>query len=329
MVARSRARQIIGHENSTLLFVLLGLIFGIGAMSGGLSLGRLNTSNVLMQSSIKGVAAIGQAVVILTGGIDASVGGIGLFSSVLGAALISTKWESIIGHPISLSLALPIMVLAGLGWGAINGTFVSKVGIPALIATLGFWQISTGAAFEIVKGNTIGGIPDAMSWWGQGMVGPVPVPVIVFVLVAVVVYFILNYTGYGRAVYATGGNPVSAWLSGINVNRVLFSVYPIAGFLAGIAAIMQLGRIESAAMTSLSGLEIDSITAAAIGGVSLMGGRGNIIGVVLGTLIVGVISNGLSVMKAGPATLRIAKGAILIIAVAIDCLRRRRGTKTV
>jgi ribose/xylose/arabinose/galactoside ABC-type transport system permease subunit len=303
---------------------LLALIFGFGGATRGASLTAVNATNVMLQSSIRGITAVGQAFVILTGGIDVSVGGNALFCSIMGTALMSTDWTSIVGYPLAPGLGVLLMILAGLGWGTVNSTLVSKVGIPALISTLGMWQITTGAAFRITMGKTIGGVPEGLAWWGQGYVGGVPVPVIIFVIVAIIGYYVLNYTVYGRSIYATGGNPLSAWLSGINVPRVHFSVYAVAGFLAGLGSFVQLGRIMSASMMSLEGLEIDSIAAVTIGGVSLMGGRGNLIGVILGSLIIGVVNNGLSVLRAGPAAIRIVKGAIIILAVAIDYIRRQR-----
>ena len=321
---RERARSILAHESATLVIVLMALIFGIGGFTRGGTLTLDNARNVMLQSSIRGIASIGQAMVILTAGIDVSVGGNALFCTTIGAALLTSSDLNIIGHPLPLGLGILIVIVSGLGWGAVNSVLVSRVGIPALISTLGLWQITTGAAFEIIEGRTIGKLPEALAWWGQGTVAGVPVPVIIFVTVAVVAYYVLNYTTYGRSIYATGGNPASAWLSGINVKRVLFSVFLIAGFLAGLAAFIQLGRVMSANMKGMMGLEIDSIAAAAIGGVSLMGGRGNLIGVIIGSLIIGTINNGLSVLKAGAATVRIAKGAIIIAAVAVDYVRRRR-----
>ena len=323
-VVGARVRSIFRHENANLAIVLLALIFGFGGLTKGGSLSIVNATNVLLQSSIRGITAVGQAFVILTGGIDVSVGGNALFCSILGTSLMSTDWQSIIGYPLAPGLGVLLMILAGLGWGTVNSMLVSRVGIPALISTLGLWQITTGAAFRVTMGKTIGGVPESLAWWGQGTVGLVPVPVIIFILVAIVAYYVLNYTRYGRSVYATGGNPVSAWLSGVNTTRVLFSVFAIAGFLAGLASFVQLGRIMSASMMSLKGLEIDSIAAVTIGGVSLMGGRGTLIGVVLGSLIIGVVNNGLSVLRAGPPAIRIVKGTIIIAAVAVDYLRRRR-----
>ena len=320
----ARVRAVFRHENATLGMVLLALIFGLGGFTGGGTLSFVNVRNVMLQSSIRGIIAVGQAFVILTGGIDVSVGGNALFCSILGTSLMSSDWQSIIGYPLPIGLGVLIMMLAGLGWGIVNSALVSRVGIPALISTLGLWLITTGAAFRLTAGKTIGGVPEGLAWWGQGIVGGVPVPVIMFIIVAIVGYYVLNYTSYGRSIYATGGNPVSAWLSGINVPMVLFSVYAVAGFLSGLASFIQLGRIMSASMMSLKGLEIDTIAAVTIGGVSLMGGRGNLIGVVLGTLILGVVNNGLSVLRAGPPAIRIVKGTIIIAAVAIDYIRRWR-----
>ncbi len=335
---RSRARQIASavwhYEVTPLLVVLIALIFAMGGATRGLTLTRANTMNVMLQSSIRGITSLGQAFVILTAGIDVSVGGNALFCSVLGAGLMAQNWqnlilrlhlEHLIAQPFPLAAGAAVMVLAGLGWGAFNGVFVSKVGIPALIVTLGLWQILTGMAFRVSEGRAIGWLPESIVWWGAGTIAGVPVPVVIFIVIAIIVYFVLNYTTFGRSVYAVGGNPVSAWLSGINVNRVLFAVYCIAGFLAGVSAFIMLGRIQSASMRSLSGLELDSIAAATIGGISLMGGRGNILGVIIGALIIGVVNNGMSVLNADPSVYGIIKGAIIIMAVTIDFVRRRRG----
>ena len=322
--ARETARRIFRHENAALIFVLIGLIFVMGYLTRGKTLSMANTMNVLLLSSIRGMAAIGQGMVILTAGIDLSVGGNAMFCSVLGAGVMATNWQNIIGHPLPIGLGVLIMLLAGTAWGAFNGTMVSRVGIPALISTLGLWQITTGAGIIVSGGHDTGWQPEGLAWFGSGNVGGVPVPVIIFAVVAVIAYFALNHTTYGRSVYAVGGNPVSAWLSGINVKRVQFSVYAIAGFLSGLAAFTMLGRMMFASNRSLKGLEIDSIAAATVGGVSLMGGRGTLIGVVLGTLIIGVINNAMTVLNADPSTMGIVKGSIIILAVVIDYMRRRR-----
>ncbi len=279
---------------------------------------------MLLQSSIRGVASVGQAFVILSAGIDVSVGGMGLFCTVLGASIMTSSFMNVVGDPVPMIIALPIMVLAGIGWGAVNGTMVSRIGMPPLIVTLGMWEITKGAAFQTGSGQSIGFLPEGLLFFGGGRIAGVPVPVIIFIVVAIIGYWVLSYTTYGRSVYAVGGNPVSAWLSGINVKRILFSVYVISGFLAGLAGVIITGRVMSASMISLQGLEIDSIAAATVGGVSLSGGKGSLFGVVFGVLIIGVVNNSMSILGAGPAVQGIVKGAIILIAVAVDYIRRQR-----
>jgi len=323
--AKDIAKRFFKHENTPLLFVLIALMLVMGYITGGKTLSLANMRNTLLLSSIRGIAAIGQGMVILTAGIDVSVGGNAMFCSLLGAGVMATNWQNIIGNPLPIGLGALIMLMAGLGWGSVNGALVSRVGIPALISTLGLWQITSGAGLAVSGGHDTGWQPEGLVWFGSGNVGGVPVPTVIFIVVAVVAYFILYYTSYGRSVYATGSNPVAAWLSGVNVKRTLFSVYAIAGFLAGLAAFTMLGRMMFASNRSLEGLEIDSIAAATVGGISLMGGRGTLIGVVLGTLIIGVVNNAMTVLSADPATSGVVKGAIIILAVVIDYVRRRRG----
>lgn len=324
--ARDNARRFFRHENGTLFLVLLALIGTVAFVTKGLAVSRANIANVLLQSSIRGVASVGQAFVILTAGIDLSVGGAGLLASVLGAALMTrTTYMNLVGFPMSVLVVVPIMILAGTIVGLINGVMISRVGMPALIMTLGMWQVAKGVGFTICQGSSIGRLPDGIAFLGAGNISGIPTPVIVFVCVALIGYFILYHTSFGRSVYAVGGNPVGAWLSGINTRNIILSVYVLSGFLAGLAGVMITGRVLSASMRSLVGLELDTIGAVCIGGVSLMGGRGNLIGVIIGVLIIGVINNGMSIMGAGPDMKDIAKGVIIITAVAIDILGRRRG----
>lgn len=320
------AKRFFRHENSILFIVLVALIGGMGGVTHGKSIATVNMRNVLIQSSTRGVAAIGQAFVILTAGIDISVEGAGLSAAVLGSVLMTTDMRlNVINHAVSIPVGLLAMVMLGAGWGLINGLLVSRIGMPPLIVTLGMWQIATGFAFRICRGFTIYGLPAGLAFFGQSTIAGLPVPIIIFIAVAVVSYFVLSYTSYGRSVYAVGGNPISAWLCGISVRNVRFSVYIISGFLAGLAAIIMTGRAVSASMASLGGLALDSIAAATVGGVSLAGGAGNIIGVVIGTLIIGVLNNALSILGASPAMVGIVRGVVIITAVAVDFVRRRKG----
>ena len=318
------ARRFFRNENATLLGVLIALIGGMAVITNGLTISRANMMNILLQSSIRGVASVGQAFVMLSAGIDVSVGGIGLMSAILGASLMTkAPYLNIIGYPVSLYGVIPIMLLVGAAWGVINGLSVSRIRMPALIVTLAMWGITGGVGFQISGGRSISSLPDQMAFVGQGRILGIPVPVIIFIVVAVIAYFVLEHTTFGRSVYAVGGNPVSAWLSGINVKNVQFMVYVISGFLAGSAGVILTGRVMSASMRTLGGLELDSIAAVCVGGVSLAGGKGTLIGAIIGVLIIGVINNGMSVLGAGPAVQGIVKGAIIFTAVAIDYTRRR------
>jgi putative xylitol transport system permease protein len=218
---------------------------------------------------------------------------------------------------------IAVMLLVGAGVGSVTGSIVSRIGVPALIVTLGLWQVCRGSAFLICGGYTIANVPTGMRFIGAGHIAGVPVPIIIFVAVAIVTYFVLYHTTFGRLVYAVGGNPVSAWLSGINIKNILFSVYVISGFLAALAGIIMLGRMACASMAAASALMLDSIAAVSIGGVSLMGGRGTLIGVIIGVMIIGVIRNGMNIIGMHPAYQDIVGGVVIITAVSIDYLRRR------
>jgi len=321
---REITKRIFSHENTILATVLVALIAGMAGATKGLTASRANMINILIQSSIRGVASMGQTFVILTGGIDLSVGGIGLFSSILGARVMATGWHCILDNPLSPALGVPLMLAVGLAWGMANGALISRIALPPLIVTLGIWEITKGVSFLVCQGTSLAQQPISLAILGQGDIGGIPTPIIIFISVTVISYFVLHQTTFGRSVYAVGGNPVSSWLSGLDVKRIIFAVYAISGFLAGISGAILTGRIMSASMQSLGGLELDSIAAVVIGGVSLAGGRGTVIGVFIGVLIISVINNGMSVLGADPAVQGIAKGAIIIGAVAIDFMRRRR-----
>jgi ribose/xylose/arabinose/galactoside ABC-type transport system permease subunit len=330
--AKDAAKLLLRHENAILVVILIALTVVMSAVSQGKTASRDNIMNILLQSSMRGVSAIGQAFVILTSGIDLSVGGIGLMSSFLGAILMTEGSQAtgmahsqytIAGQPIPIALAVLFMLLVGIGWGLANGSAVSRIGVPPLIVTLAMWQITMGVGYRLANGATVTNLAEGYAFFGHTEVAGVPLPVVYFLVVAVIGYFVLNHTTFGKSVYAVGGNRVSAWLSGINIKDVVLSVYAISGFLAGLAGVIMTSRAMSASMKSLSGLELDSIGAVAVGGISLAGGRGSLIGVVVGTIIIGVINNAMSVLGVSSGMMFITKGLVIFAAVAIDCLRRR------
>lgn len=322
--AQEVAKRVFRHENAVLIIILVGIMAAMAVVSKGLSISAGNLRNILVQSSTRGIAAIGELFVLLTAGIDLSVGGIALMSSLACASLITTGYQNLIGAPIPLGAGILLLVLVGLGVGAVNGLAVSRLGMSAVIVTLAMWIMSTGFGYLFCKGMTIQLLPRSLAFFGQGYIAGVPVPVIIFVVVAVVAYFVLNHTTFGRSVYAVGGNPVSAWLAGINVKNVLFLVLVISGFLGALAGLVIMSRTMVAGMLTGMGLELDAIAAVLVGGVSLAGGRGNLIGVVIGALIIGVINNGMNIVVVGPAYDDLVKGGIIFAAVAVDVRRRRR-----
>jgi ribose/xylose/arabinose/galactoside ABC-type transport system permease subunit len=320
---RDIARRVVRHENFVLLVVLLGLIGIFSAITHGATTVRENMSNVLVQSCFRGTTAIGQAFVILTAGIDISVAGVGVLSSIVGGVLMTVGPLNVLGYPMSPFAAVPIMLLIAVAWGAVNGVIITRTGIPPLIATFCIWHISQGIAYYPTGGKTVTDLPESFLGIAGKYIAGVPTGGSVCIVTAVVAYFVLNYTPFGRSVYAVGGNPVSAFLSGVNVRRTQTLVYIISGLTAGMTGVLITSRSLAGSIEGLNGLEFDAIASVIIGGVSLFGGRGNIIGVVLGALIIGVINNAVSVMHAGHAAFYIVKGAIIVAAVALDVLRRR------
>jgi ribose transport system permease protein len=325
--ARERVRRIFRHENAILVLILIVITVALAVLTRGKTVTRANTFNMLLNTSMRGVASVGQLFVILTGGIDLSVGGLAIFAMVLGGLWTTTggspisAWQPANSLPVALVIFLMLMI--GAGFGSFNGVFVSRLRVPPLIITLALWQILKGLSFNVTQGYTIFNLEPALSFFGIGRIAGVPVPVVIFIAVAVVAYFVLHHTSFGRSIYATGGNPVSSWLSGLNVPNILFSVYVICGFLAALAGFILLARMMAASMNAFAGLELDSIAAVVIGGVSLAGGRGTLVGAVVGAIILGVINNGMNVMAVHPAYQDVVKGVIIIIAVTIDMMRRR------
>jgi len=318
VTAREVARRVLAHENAVIGIALAALIGVLGVISRGSTVTASNMANIVLQSSIRGVAAVGQAFCILTANFDLSVSGVGVMAMMLGSAMMTTEWTNILGYPVSPFMAIPVMLVVAAAWGLLSGTLVSRLALPSLIVTFGVWQIGYGVAFYITGGQAVMELPRSFAIYGS-----LPAAPIIFFSVAAVAYFVLMHTSFGRRVYATGGNPVSAYLSGINVKNVQRSVFIISALCAGLAGVLMTSRGMAGSTEALRGIELDSIASVVIGGVSLFGGRGNMIGVVLGALIIGVINNAMGVMHMGHAGRYIVKGAIIVGAVAADILRRR------
>lgn len=321
--ARRIVKNIFRHENAILSIVLVVLVVAFANMTEGLSLSMSNIRNVLLQSSMRGIVSIGQLFVILTAGIDLSVGALAGLCAVLGASLLTEGPRSIVGSPVSLATAIAVMLSVGIGIGVFNGFSVSRIRMPALIVTLAVWQMANGGVFQLTQGVEISGLPNSMAFFGQESILGVPVPTIIFVVTAAAAYFVLHHTTFGHSVYAVGGNPVTAWLSGINVRNIVFMVYVISGFLAALTGLVLVSRNMSGGMWTATGLEIDCIAAVVVGGVSLGGGKGTLVGTILGVMIIGVMNNGMNLIGVAVTLQRVLRGVVIFSAVAVDYLRRR------
>lgn len=277
-----------------------------------------NMLNMLRQASINGLLALGMTFVVLTGGIDLSVG------SAVGAAgmycALVARTET--GMPWYVALLTGLAI--GLLIGTINGVVIAYLRVPAFIATLGMLSIARGITFMASDAKPIPGLSKEFLVIGGGSAGVIPIPVLILIGVLVICYIILYKTRYGRYVFATGGNATSARVSGINIKMIICSVYMISGLFAGLAGAILTSRVTSGISQNGDGYEVDAIAAAVIGGNSLSGGRGRLWGTVVGFLIMGVMNNGLDMMAVSSYWQLVIKGIIIIGAVMLDSLNESR-----
>lgn len=314
--------HLLRHEDAIRGAIVAVMVIALAVMSRGRSIAPSNISNIVYQSSIRGLAAIGEGFVILSGGLDISVGGLATLAATVGTGLLTQREVgSILGHPLPLGLAVLLMLLVGIGVGAFNGILVSRIGMPSLIVTLAVWRMAEGGARTLSGGYDILYLPQSFAFFGQGSIGGVPTPVIVFIATALVAYVVLQHSNFGRFIYAVGGNEISAQLSGIGTRNVRLTGYIVSGFLASLTAVMIASRTMFGSIRLGANLELDSITAVVVGGVSLFGGRGSLIGMILGVIILNLINNGMVVLALPPTFQQLIKGGIIFAAVAVDSMR--------
>ncbi|HTR15269.1 MAG TPA: ABC transporter permease [Roseiarcus sp.] len=292
---------------------------------------QINLFNVMRQVSITGLLAVGMTFVILTAGIDLSVGSLVAFAGLVAAAVAKGGLENRFTVGEGVGYGWPLAALAaiavGLICGWLQGIAITRLKVPPFVVTLGGMSAFRGAALLFAAGGPISGFEPSFTWWGQGKIGPVPVPVIIFLVAAVIAHITLRYTRYGRQVYAVGGNPEAARLSGLNVDRIIASVYVIIGFFAGLGSFVLAARLNSAEAVAGTGYELTVIASVVIGGTSLFGGSGTIFGTVVGTLLIGVLLNGLVLMNVSSYVQQIIIGVIIVLAVAFDTFAKSRRRK--
>jgi len=313
-VPRRNLGVLLGRESGIIIgFLILCAVF---AWLNPAFMRVENLLDVAQQSSITAVLAIGMTLVIITAGIDLSVGSVVALSAYLTADLMAR------GVPVALA------ILAGLGCGllagALNGLLITKGQLPAFIVTLGTMSLIRGLVLIYSQGTPVYGVPPAFKNLIGGHLLGVPIPVLIAAVIAILAYLALQYTPFGQQVIAIGGNEEAARLSGINVQRRLVSVYMISGMLAGVGALILTARLGAAEPISGVGYELNAIAAAVMGGASLAGGQGSILGTVVGALIMGALQNGLTLNNVPSFYQQVAVGAVIIVAVFVDQWRRRK-----
>lgn len=300
----------------------VGIIFALAAMiiffflSTNTFLTPNNLANIARQISIVGICAVGMTCVILTGGIDLSIGSLIGVVAVTCAMLMSKGFNPF--------LVVLIGLVIGMGVGVMNAACITYLKIPAMITTLGIMISLRGATYLISGGMPIYGIPEGFKALGQGSIGLVPISMIVMVAVFVFGYILLNKTVFGRHIYGIGGNEETAYLSGVNVKKEIYKIYIMVGFLGALASLTLMSRVNSGQPSAGDGYEMDIITAVVLGGVSVSGGEGKLSKVIVGVIFMGVLANGMMMLNINEYWQRVVKGLVLIAAVGIDIRSREK-----
>ena len=312
---KTKGKSII-KKNIAILFLVLIVLVTFFSFATDYFFSVRNFTAILSQTAINGILAIGVTFCLITAGIDLSVGSM---LSLCGVTLAITLRG---GAPVVVAVLIALIV--GAFGGMVNGLLISKGNLPPFIATLGMQSIAGGVALIITEGRPITGVAGGISVLGSGKIGVVPISFLIMILCFFIAWLILENTKMGRYFYTIGGNIETARLSGINVALYRTLPFVLSGILAGIAAVVLTGRLGSAEPIAGSGTELDAVAASIIGGTSMTGGEGTIVGVLIGTLIMSVISNGMVQMNVGTYPQRVVIGMILISVVLIDMYNREK-----
>jgi ribose/xylose/arabinose/galactoside ABC-type transport system permease subunit len=279
-----------------------------------------NLVNIALSIAITGILAVGMTAVILTGGIDLSVGSVAALAGVVAAMTAAAG-----GTTGSVALASLAALGVGLAVGLFNGVMVARFRVPPFVTTLAMLTICRGLAFVLTEGRSVGDLPPGFGLFGREYVLGVPVPVILMLLVFAAGWFVLKRMTLGRYVYAVGGNREAAFLAGVNVKRVTLLVYVLNGLLVGLAGLVLASRLGAGVPNAGNQYELDVIAAVVVGGTSLNGGRGSVIATLWGAVFIGVLNNGLNLASVDPYVQRIALGAVILLAVLADQINKSRG----
>jgi len=306
--------EILAQREAAIFIALILISLFIALMAPQFRTAK-NIYLVSRQISFVAIVALGELFVILTSGIDLSVGStVGLTGMITGLALAAGI------HPI---IALPIGVLSGVLIGIFNGAVIAYVGITPFIVTLGALSMGRGLSLVLTKGNPIIEMPNTFFFLAQSDVLGIPTPVIIAAIIAAIVHVILTYTAFGRRIYAIGGNEQATALSGVDVKKIKLKIYAICGLMAGIVGVLLVARFNSAQPATGKGWELDAIASTVIGGTSLSGGVGTVLGVLIGATIMGVIRNGLVLMQVSAYWQDFIIGGIIVLAAVVDRIKNK------
>lgn len=302
--------------------VLFGVVMIFSVLTNRF-LTSTNLLNILLHSSVLGVVAIGESICLLSGKFDLSVGSTVGLTGALGA------WLMVTGQPAASGWALPpipailIVLVVGMGIGFCNGFFVARVGMNPLLTTLATMIFLRGMALIVTSGVSLYSLPFLYRFFGGGAIGRIPTAIVVAAILYSIFYFILTKKKIGRHIYIVGGNPGAARASGINVENVIIYAYVMSGLLAAVGGILLSGRLNSAQTIAGQGMELEVIAASVIGGISLSGGRGSLVGAIAGVLVINSISTGLVLLDVPAFWIRCTTGLIILLAILVDTLKVR------
>ncbi|MGD2049565.1 MAG: ribose ABC transporter permease [Chloroflexota bacterium] len=299
-----RRREFLQRYGLILSFLLLCLAL---TLLSDRFLTANNIVNILRQSTINGIIAVGMTLVILTAGIDLSVGSILALSSVITANMLQT------------GLPVPVAILIGLGIGAgcglINGVTITRASVPPFVTTLGMMTIARGFALVYTEGKPITGLPEAFRFIGTGSIGPIPTPIVIAAAAFIIGTILLTRTSLGQFIYAIGNNPVAARYAGISVSLNITFVYVVSGLLSALAGLILIARLDSAQPTAGVAFEFDAIAAVVVGGTSFAGGQGGLGGTLIGVLIIAVLNNGLNLLNISSFYQPVVSGVVIALAL--------------
>jgi rhamnose transport system permease protein len=306
--------MLLMHFREVGIFLFIILLIAVVSVLSPQFLSVANFRDILLNISILAIVGLGQMMVIITRGIDLSVG------SMIGLVAMMVSFMIVAFPDLSPALALLLGLLLGIALGSINGAIIAWGNVPPIIATLGTLSIYRGMVFLYSEGTWINAfeMPEQFRQLSKGTPLGVPNLILIALVVAVAIFYFLNYTQTGRDIYAVGSNPEAARVAGVRVQRIIFLVYVLSGVLCGMAGVLWASRFESAQTNTALGFELKTVAASVVGGVNIFGGSGTVLGVVLGAFLLGVIENALTIVRISPFWQLAIQGVLILLAVIAD-----------